>query len=184
MHMLSAKGEIVMRIANHFFLILLFGLSAFGLDKHHFDIMETDESAVNSVPVSLARIPYPGWDYVEAANTTLEADLLRTGQFTIGTVNGTHAGILDDEQPLTFGHPLSKTSYALLELDGTLYRLDNYYTDLEMDVNQLSDTRIELICNNGILLTRPWETGAMAGYPFRVFPYQALQFTTMPTSAR
>jgi len=143
-----------MRIANLFFLILLFGLSAFGLDKHLFDIMETDESAVNSAPVSLARIPYPGWDYVEAANTMLEADLLRTGQFTIGTVNGTHAGILDDDQPLTFGHPLSKTSYALLEFDGTLYRLDNYYTDLEMDVNQLSDTHIELVCNNGILLTR------------------------------
>jgi len=142
-----------MRHSYQFLIFLCISTLVFGVQKQSFDIIEYQEGTSNSVTNSLSRIPYPGWDYGELGNNILEVDLLRSGHFTLGTLLGTDASVLDNDQPLSFGHPLAKTSYALLEIDAVIYRLDTYYTEDQMHINELSETSMELVCVNGIINT-------------------------------
>lgn len=51
-------------------------------------------------------------------NSQIEAALLSSGYFTLGTTGGTEGTDLDDACPITFGHPWAKTSYPVFEWGG------------------------------------------------------------------
>lgn len=130
--------------------ILLSTISLMGFDKGAFDITESPVNSSNPVN-SLAKIPYPGLDFLEIEALGMEVVLLKEGYFTVGTTSGSDPGILDDNQPLTYGHPFAKTSYPYLMVDGFEYRLDQYFSDSEYQFSSEGDSSISLILNNGIL---------------------------------
>lgn len=135
-------------------LVLLFFLlstiSLLGFDKTEFDITESDVNS-NEPVNTLAKIPYPGLDFLEIEAGGMEMVLLKEGYFTVGTTTGSDPGILDDNQSLTYGHPFAKTSYPYLVVDGLEYRLDQYFSDSEYLFSVQGDSSISLILNNGIL---------------------------------
>lgn len=136
------------RLVSFFF--LLSTISLLGFDKATFDITEPNLNS-NEPINSLAKIPYPGLDFLIIEAGGMEVALLKEGYFTMGTTTGSDPGILDDDQPLTYGHPFSKTSYPYLTIDGQKYRLDQYFTDSEYVFEAQGDSIISLILENGVL---------------------------------
>ena len=149
LRVLPGKGEYMRRYLTLLILASI-GLNGHGFQKQQLDITDTNPSALNE-PTGLARIPFPGIDYLELTNAVMEADLLRSGHFTLGTALGTDQGPLDDHQSLTFGHPLAKTSYPLLEVDGSMYRLDTYFDASQINISRVGEDQIRMIASNGVL---------------------------------
>ncbi len=143
-----------MRTTIMFSLVIFLGINLVqGFDKASYDITE-HQNEPNMSDNSLARIPYPGVDFLNLTNNILEATLLKEGFFTLGTTNGLDIGILDDNEPLTYGHPLARTSFPLITVDGEQYRLDQYFGDQGFSLNVIGDSAIGLVFNNGILECR------------------------------
>ncbi len=130
--------------------ILLSTISLPGFDKAVFDITESDINS-NEPVSSLAKIPYPGLDFLEIEIAGMEVVLLIEGYFTLGTTSGSDPGVLDDNQSITYGHPFAKTSYPYFILDGVKYRLDQYFDDSDGSFLTQGDSLISLILDNGIL---------------------------------
>jgi Mg-chelatase subunit ChlD len=115
------------------FLLLLFTgivlIYAKEVDKQKFDLNITGLAKSASV-----------FDHETFSNTCLEATLISGGYFTIGTTSGTLDSPLDDHCGITFGHPYAKTSYPVFSVDGTWYKLEDYFStsNLSNDSDTLS----------------------------------------------
>ena len=131
-------------------LYLVLSISALGFNKSTFDITELGFDSNDQVN-SLAKIPYPGLDYLTIEYAGMEATLLKEGFITLGTTTGADPSPLDDNEPLTYGHPFAKTSYPYLVADGEKYRLDQYFSGIDHVFESSGDTSITLILDNGTL---------------------------------
>jgi hypothetical protein len=84
-------------------------------EKSRYDI-DARSTATADAPASVRGTG--GW-YGKISGTVGEIAVLSGGFFTIGTVEGTMAGTLDDKCGITFGHPFARTSYPVLCIDGS-----------------------------------------------------------------
>ena len=116
----------MVRFITRSFLILLVSLQLWGNDKTVWDILP-EQHGEHQTPEGLARIPYPGLDYLMLGNSYWETTLLRGGYFTLGTTAGLSASELDDACPLTYGHPFAMTSFPWFALDGQAFKPDSYF---------------------------------------------------------
>ncbi len=133
--------------------LLCFTIFLNAFNKSTFDITDQEHQS-NAPQNSLARIPYPGHDYLSLENEILEAIILKEGYLTLGTTAGVDPGILDNYESLTYGHPLAHTSYPILTVDQTPFRLDQYFENVDSEFDMLGDTLIALELNNEILNCR------------------------------
>lgn len=134
-----------MNVKNLSSLVLIFLVGTlYAFDKSEFDILPQQHQSNNPYDNSV-RIPYPGVDYLSLANTVSEIMLLKEGCFTMGTTMGLDMGTLDDNQPLTFGHPYSKTSYPYVILGGQPFRLDQVSTVSETIFDTDGESYISLL---------------------------------------
>jgi len=129
---------------------LVMTISLLGFDKAVYDITEPAVDS-NDQLNTLAKIPYPGLDFITIESGGMVAHLLKEGYFTLGTTLGSDPGVLDDNQPLTYGHPFAKTSYPYIKVEGIEYRLDQFYSDTEYSFESQGDSLISLILSNATL---------------------------------
>ena len=97
--------------------------AAAAIDKVEFDIAEGRVGKV------AAQAGAPVDDARQYADQWIETTMLPGGYFTVGTVGGVDAGILDDGCGIAFGHPYAMTSYPVFSVDGEWYRFDQYFPD-------------------------------------------------------
>lgn len=64
---------------------------------------------------------------MEYKNDYISMTLLNEGYFTIGTTGGSSSGPLDDNCQITFGHPYAMTSHPLFSIDGSWYKIEDYF---------------------------------------------------------
>lgn len=64
---------------------------------------------------------------MEYKNDYISMTLLNEGYFTIGTTGGSSSGPLDNNCQITFGHPYAMTSYPLFSIDGSWYKIEDYF---------------------------------------------------------
>jgi Mg-chelatase subunit ChlD len=63
----------------------------------------------------------------QISNDKISATLIDAGYYTLGTVAGLSAGSLDDNCPLSYGHPYAMTSYPVFSIDGSWYTMDSFF---------------------------------------------------------
>jgi Mg-chelatase subunit ChlD len=102
-----------------FFVFVIYATLSFSADKSLFDLKSKSLSKTLN-----------GFGCVELRNDISEITMLSGGYFTIGTANGLDAGTLDDNCGITYGHPYAMTSHPIFSIDGSWYKLDEYFTDL------------------------------------------------------
>ena len=77
---------------------------------------------------------------LEVKNGFVHLTLLSGGYFTLGTTSGISSSTLDDNCQLTYGHPYAMTSYPLFSVDGSWYKVDEYFSDSEINISSVADT--------------------------------------------
>ncbi|MGE5401612.1 MAG: VWA domain-containing protein [Ignavibacteriales bacterium] len=91
-------------------------------------------------------------NFYEVKNDRLDMTLIPGGYFTLGTSYGMSSSQLDDNCQLTFGHPYAMTSYPVFSVDGTWYKLDEYFTDpSDIVLQKNSDTLRVTAVKSGLL---------------------------------
>lgn len=73
-------------------------------------------------------------------NDKVALTLLADGYFTLGTTGGLTDSPLDDDAPLTFGHPYALTSYPSFSVDGVWHHPEAYFFSGTRHLDTLGDT--------------------------------------------
>jgi hypothetical protein len=96
---------------------------ALAIDKAAFDILKP------GLQKSTGTTESDGYGDKLLRNDVIELTMVSGGYFTIGTVKGKSASLLDDHCAITFGHPYATTSYPVLSVDGLWQKFDEMLTD-------------------------------------------------------
>lgn len=142
-----------MRASTFIHLFLILSFSTMGFDKSVFDIIPAEFDSNEQVN-TLGKIPYPGLDFLQIEYAGMEAMLLKEGFITLGTTSGADPTSLDNDEPLTYGHPFAKTSFPYLVVDGVQYRFDQYFSGVEHLFESNGDSSISLTLENGMLQSK------------------------------
>ncbi|MCB0283493.1 MAG: VWA domain-containing protein, partial [Calditrichaeota bacterium] len=122
-----------MKKSLYVFIILFLFSGLHARDKKELDLqpfsLAKSSSATNSITSPM----------LQTGNDLLEITLLHEGYFTVGTKNGMSASDLDDNCPLTFGHPYAMTSYPLFAIDGEWYRFETFFENNQRLISQFSN---------------------------------------------
>lgn len=104
--------------------IILFPLCAFLLGQNKYSL-DLDESELQKDKLSFSKSATHTSQQI--SNDQISATLINGGYFTLGTTSGKSDVRLDDNCPLTFGHPYAMTSYPVFSIDSTWYTLDSFF---------------------------------------------------------
>lgn len=118
---------------KHFLLILLIFVTSLlsAQNKSVFDL-DFQQKANSSYEYDSPSSLFP--EYGTKGDQIIELSATKGGFFTIGTTNGSTNSKLDDSCQITFGHPYAKTSYPYFKLNGTLFNIENYFYDKEVQL--------------------------------------------------
>jgi len=98
-------------------------LSVAAQNKKVLDIIEQSNS--DNEQTSFAKTTI--YSSRQISNEQISATLIEGGYYTLGTVSGLDASKLDDNCPLSYGHPYAMTSYPLFSIDSTWYTMDAFF---------------------------------------------------------
>ena len=103
------------RLLKPLLVLSLFALQAWGQDKSLFDIMDSPLRPSSSL-AKTGGFGVPGWILTRGFG---ECSLMQGGYFTFGTDSASDPKGLDGHCAILFGHPLAKTSFPLVYIDGS-----------------------------------------------------------------
>ena len=102
---------------------LLFPPHTFGADKSRYDLQDSLPGSAVGLAKSSSTTGL-GW---KLTRTVGELAVSSGGFYTMGTYNGLSQNRLDDRCGITFGHPFARTSYAVLCIDGTWGKPQDFF---------------------------------------------------------
>ena len=118
------------------FIIFLGALSVYAQNKNSFDVIKSNRGNNKTI---LAKV---NTTYDLISNSRLSITLLPEGYYTIGTTGGLSQSPLDDNCGITFGHPYAKTSYPVVQIDGSWFKLDELFSASEINFHKNGDSLI------------------------------------------
>lgn len=126
-------------------LAICLALPAMAQDKSSYDLV------IGAAKAS-GQASFP--EYVNVRNEQLEASMLSGGYFTLGTAAGPSASTLDDQCAITYGHPYAKTSHLVFSVDGDWYRLEDYFSNDGLTLEQSEDAlRVQARSEGDVMVT-------------------------------
>ena len=86
-----------------------------------------------------------GYTAQQISNNWISATMIDGGYYTLGTVNGLDASTLDDNCPLTYGHPYAMTSYPIFSIDSSWYTMDSFFPGKSSSIMHSTSDSLNLI---------------------------------------
>ncbi len=124
------------RLLKPLLVLSLFALQTWGQDKTLFDI--TGSPVRPSSPLAkTAGFGVPGWILTRGFG---ECSLMPGGYFTFGTDSASDSKGLDGHCEILFGHPLAKTSFPLICIDGSWQKPDAVFDPDSCEVTAGGDS--------------------------------------------
>lgn len=124
-------------------LFVLLGCFAVGIAQNKSNLdLETPGLSNNNNPFSKPSISS---QYI--SNNQISATLIEGGCYTLGTVEGKVTGRLDDNCPLTYGHPYAMTSYPLFSIDSSWYTMDSFFPGQSSAIMSATDDSLSITLN-------------------------------------
>lgn len=113
-------------------------LQVYGQNKSALDLYDMSMTKGKTGPGKVS-----AYNSNQVSNNQISATLIEGGFFTLGTTNGKSPSALDDNCPLTYGHPYAMTSYPLFSIDSIWYTPDSFFPGLSSNIiHAINDTLI------------------------------------------